>query len=165
MQASWAARALWDVVAATLGYQEVAVVTATAAGLHPTRTARLVGPGGLDVGVVPVVADRQSLRLVGMLTDRDAAVRCLAAHHTGACRVRDHMTTGTLVTADPGDSLEVLVARMERAQVRRVPVLQPDGRLLGIVAQADVAMRLGPESPAAIEELLERISEPAGALA
>jgi CBS domain-containing protein len=118
-----------------------------------------------DVGVVPVVADRQSLRLVGMLTDRDAAVRCLAAHHTGACRVRDHMTTGTLVTADPGDSLEVLVARMERAQVRRVPVLQPDGRLLGIVAQADVAMRLGPESPAAIEELLERISEPAGALA
>ena len=118
-----------------------------------------------DVGALPVVADRQSLRLVGMLTDRDAAVRCLAAHHTGACRVRDHMTTGTLVTADPGDSLEVLVARMERAQVRRVPVLQPDGRLLGIVAQADVAMRLGPESPAAIEELLERISEPAGALA
>lgn len=118
-----------------------------------------------DVGVVPVVADRQSLRLVGMLTDRDVAVRCLAAHHTGTCRVRDHMTTGTLVTADPGDSLEVLVARMERAQVRRVPVLQPDGRLLGIVAQADVAMRLGPESPAAVEELLERISEPAGALA
>jgi CBS domain-containing protein len=118
-----------------------------------------------DVGVVPVVADRQSLRLVGMLTDRDAAVRCLAAHHTGACRVRDHMTTGTLVTADPGESLEAVVARMERAQVRRVPVLQPDGRLLGIVAQADVAMRLGPESPAAIEELLERISEPAGALA
>jgi CBS domain-containing protein len=117
-----------------------------------------------DVGVVPVVADRLSLRLVGMLTDRDAAVRCLAAHHTGACRVRDHMTTGTLVTADPGDSLEVLVARMERAQVRRVPVVQPDGRLLGIVAQADIAMRLGPESPAAIEELLERISEPAGAL-
>lgn len=128
-----------------------------------TRAAEIMRD--FDVGVVPVVADRQSLRLVGMLTDRDAAVRCLAAHHTGACRVRDHMTTGTLVTADPGDSLEVLVARMERAQVRRVPVLQPDGRLLGIVAQADVAMRLGPESPAAIEELLERISEPAGALA
>ncbi|MHB1073391.1 MAG: CBS domain-containing protein [Gemmatimonadaceae bacterium] len=117
-----------------------------------------------DVGAVPVVADRQSLRLVGMLTDRDIAVRCLAAHHTGSCRVRDHMTTGALVTADPGESLEVLVARMERAQVRRVPVLRPDGRLLGIVAQADIATRLGPESPAAVEELLERISVPAGAL-
>ncbi len=117
-----------------------------------------------DVGALPVVADRQSLRLVGMLTDRDVTVRCLAAHHTGACRVRDHMTTGSLVTADPGESLDALLARMERAQVRRVPVLQPDGRLVGIVAQADVAMRLGPESPAAIEELLERISEPAGAL-
>ena len=117
-----------------------------------------------DIGIVPVVAERASLRLTGVLTDRDIAVRCVAARHAGYCRVRDHMTAGTLVVAQPDESLEQVVARMEQAQVRRIPVVEGDGRLVGIVAQADLAMRFGPDAPDAIEELLERISEPADVL-
>lgn len=117
-----------------------------------------------DVGLVPVVAERLSLKLVGLITDRDITVRCVAMRHGSHCRVRDHMTVGSLATADPDDSLEAVVVRMERAKVRRLPVVAPDGRLLGIVAQADLATRYGPDAPSAIEELLEKISEPAEAL-
>lgn len=117
-----------------------------------------------DAGIVPVVADRASLRLAGVITDRDIAVRCVAVRHAGYCRVRDHMTAGILVVARPDEPLESVVARMERAQVRRVPVVAPEGRLVGIIAQADLATRFGPGAPDAIEELLERISEPVDAL-
>ena len=113
-----------------------------------------------DVGAVPVVRDRGSMQVVGILTDRDIVIRCVASGHPRDCRVRDHMTGVPLVTAKLDADVHELLAYMERRQVRRVPIVEPDGRLVGIVAQADVALRLGPQEPIAIERLLDRLSEP-----
>jgi CBS domain-containing protein len=117
-----------------------------------------------DVGILPVVDDRATMRLEGVLTDRDITVRCVAEHHGARCRVRDHMSADHLDTARPDSDMEDVIARMERDQVRRVPVVDERNRLVGIIAQADIATRMGPKAPLKVEELLERISSPAHAM-
>jgi CBS domain-containing protein len=87
---------------------------------------------------VLVVNDPECRRLVGVITARDIAVRCVARHHPPTCLVRDHMTPTPLQTAGPADELEDVARRMEAAEVRRVPVLTDDGMLLGVVAESDL---------------------------
>lgn len=110
-----------------------------------------------DVGIVPVVDDSSSLRLRGVITDRDIAVRCVAEGKDGSCRVNDLMS-GDLVTVREGDDVRKLMDRMKTEQVRRIPVVDDNNRLIGIVAQADLALE-GP-SDRAVGEVVERISEP-----
>lgn len=111
----------------------------------------------LDVGIAPVVDDRFSMKLAGVLTDRDIAVRCVAGRHAPGCLVRDHMSRGPVVVSPDAETSEV-IATMKRAEVRRVPVVGR-GRPVGIIAQADLAVKLGPKEPLAVEHLLEEISE------
>jgi CBS domain-containing protein len=114
----------------------------------------------LDIGIVPVVDDPSSMRLVGVITDRDITVRCVAKKHSSFCTVGDHMTSEDLHTAHPDDDIEVVIASMERDQVRRIPVVSEDNRLTGVIAQADLATKLGTKEPQKVEELLQRVSEP-----
>lgn len=113
-----------------------------------------------EVGVIPVVDDRSTMELVGVITDRDLTVRCLARRHDGSCTIGDHMTWSDLTTAGPDEDPDDIMERMEQAKVRRVPVLQGK-RLVGIIAQADIATKLGPADPAVVEQLIERISRAA----
>lgn len=113
-----------------------------------------------DVGAIPVIGDLKSRKLVGIVTDRDIAVRHVALHHDWDCSVEEHMTAETLVTIEPWDNAFRAIRLMKDAQVRRIPVIDPDGRLLGIVAIADIALRLGTEAPGTVEDLLLRLSEP-----
>ena len=115
----------------------------------------------LDVGIVPVVSDRDSMRLVGVITDRDIAVSCVAARHETQCRVAEHMTKDALETVAPRATTREVVQAMTRRQLRRIPVVAEGGRLVGIIAQADLALKLGPIEPEEIEELVEWISRPA----
>ena len=120
----------------------------------------------LDVGAMPVVADRESLRLVGIVTDRDLVIRHLAEGHTEDCSVRLHMTERTepseFATARPEDTVEYVMELMLRHRVRRIPVVsEGDERLVGIVALGDVAREAGPTDPAGVTEVLSGISEPA----
>ena len=110
-----------------------------------------------DVGIVPVVDDAGSMRLRGVITDRDIAVRCVAEGKDGSCRINDLMS-GDLVTARQDDDVRKLMDRMKTEQVRRIPVVDDNNRLIGIVAQADLALE-GP-SDRAVGEVVERISEP-----
>ena len=112
------------------------------------------------VGFVPVVDDCDSMRLQGVLTDRDVAVRCVAARRSCDGPVRECMTPAPIATVAPDADVHEVVALMERDQVRRVPVVDRDGRLVGVIAQADLALWLGPAEPESIEELVERISAP-----
>jgi len=112
----------------------------------------------LNVGAVPVVEDRVSNMLRGIITDRDIAVRCTAEAHTPNCFIKDHMTAMPLQTVHPDEDVSRVIEKMERGQVRRLPVITPDGVLVGIIAQADLATKLGPTQPREIEELLERVS-------
>lgn len=120
----------------------------------------------LNIGAVPVVEDRSSMYLVGILTDRDLAVRHIAEGHTEDCPVRHAMTKREdgheFYTVRPEDTVEYVIALMSENQVRRIPVVDDgDRRLVGIVALADVARELGPRDPAEVVKLLEAISEPA----
>ena len=112
----------------------------------------------LNIGAVPVVEDLTSNRLAGIITDRDITTRCTAKGHTPTCFVRQHMTATPLQTIHPDDDVSEVFEEMERAQVRRIPVVTPGGTLVGIIAQADLATKVGPAQPGKIEELLEYVS-------
>jgi CBS domain-containing protein len=111
-----------------------------------------------DVGSVPVVDARDSGKLVGIVTDRDLVVKVLAGDRPlDGVTVRDAMTTHPL-SCRVDDDVETAMKAMADRQVRRMPVVDADGRLAGIIAQADVATRVHHERKTG--ELVEAISEP-----
>ncbi len=94
-----------------------------------------------SVGAIPVVNDCNERKLLGIITDRDICVRAVAAGKSiEAVKVADVMTERP-VTCRPDDSMEACEASMERNQVRRMPVVDSQGICIGIVAQADIALR------------------------
>ena len=108
-----------------------------------------------DVGALPVVEDGG--RLLGMVTDRDIVVRVVAeGHDPSEVRVGDIATTD-LITVEAAGDLDDALKLMARHQVRRLPVVE-DGRLAGVVAQADVA---GEASARDVANVVEQISQPA----
>lgn len=123
-----------------------------------TRAAQMMRD--TNVGIIPVVGDRKNMRLEGLITDRDITMRHVAEGHQGECMVRDHMTKERLDTVHPDADAHEVTNLMKRDQVRRVPVVEDGQRLVGIIAQADVAVKEGPEEPEDVEETLEKISEP-----
>ena len=105
-----------------------------------------------DVGLAPVV---QGDRLVGTLTDRDITVRVVAeGRDPQTVRVREVASTD-VVTVDPQQDLDDALTLMARYQVRRLPVVEEDGRLVGVVARADVAEEAKAKK---VGELVEEIS-------
>jgi CBS domain-containing protein len=120
-----------------------------------TRAAEIMRD--VDVGIVPVVDDPHSMRLVGLITDRDIAVRHVAGDNDRNCRVGAHMTSGKLLTVSPDDDAKVVLQQMKAEQVRRVPVTEGD-RLVGIIAQADIATDLAKDRETG--DLVEKISAP-----
>jgi CBS domain-containing protein len=88
-----------------------------------------------DVGALPIVEDG---RLTGVITDRDLAVRGIAEGRGAETTVRE-LASKDIVTIDPQQGLEEAARLMAEHQVRRLPVVEEDGRLVGMLAQADVA--------------------------
>ena len=89
-----------------------------------------------DVGLAPIV---EGDKLIGTLTDRDIAVRVVAeGKDPNQTTVREVASTN-LVTIDPQQDLDEALRIMAKHQVRRLPVVEEDGKLVGVVAQADVA--------------------------
>ena len=111
-----------------------------------------------DCGAVPVV-DPQTQKAVGIVTDRDIVCRAVASGRDPAGVRADDIMTTPLTAVRSEDSVEQCVAEMERARVRRMPVIDDRGRLCGIVSQADIA-RAAP--PAETGHLVHDLSEPAG---
>jgi CBS domain-containing protein len=112
-----------------------------------------------DCGSIPVVEKTTTTRLIGMVTDRDLAIRGLAAGLGPETAVGDLMTYEP-VTSLPEDEVEDLRQVMIEQQVRRVPVVDVDGMLIGIVAQADIARQEGAASDREVGRIIEAISEP-----
>ena len=112
-----------------------------------------------DVGLVPVVKDMESMSLMGVITDRDLAVRHVAHQHKDDCTVASHMSKDDIQAVVDSDDLTSVIATMERREVRRVPVTDKEGKLLGIIAQADIATC--DEIPKAqVAEVVRMVSEP-----
>jgi len=111
----------------------------------------------LDVGILPV---QKGTHLIGVVTDRDIVVRCLAQEcDPGKTQVKDIMSSD-IVYCFEDDNVEDAVKLMEENQVRRLIVCRQDGTPVGIVSLGDLAVRSGQEHLFA--EALEQISEPAG---
>jgi CBS domain-containing protein len=89
-----------------------------------------------DAGVVPVT---ENGRLTGMVTDRDIAIRVVAEGKDPQSTTVREVASTNLVTIDPQQDLDEALRLMAKHQVRRLPVVEKDGRLVGVVAQADVA--------------------------
>ena len=113
-----------------------------------------------DVGVLPVVDSDTDRRLVGMITDRDIAIRVVAEGRDGeSARVREIMSEQPR-SARPTADVEEVLELMGREKVRRIPITDEKGRLVGIVAQADLAR--SSTSDRKVEETVEKISAPGG---
>ena len=109
----------------------------------------------MDIGMLPVC---DGDRLVGVITDRDITVRGVAQGcDPKIARVQEVMTPEVIYCFDDEDVKDV-AKKMEEKQVRRLPVLNREKRLVGIVSLGDLAVRTGKEKLAG--EVLERVSEP-----
>jgi CBS domain-containing protein len=106
-----------------------------------------------DVGLAPVV---EGDRLVGTLTDRDIAIRVVAEGRDPDSTKTKDVASKDVVSVDPQQDLEEALRLMSEHQVRRLPVVEEDGRVVGVVAQADVA-RLADDRKTG--EVVERISQ------
>jgi CBS domain-containing protein len=89
-----------------------------------------------DVGLAPIV---EGDRLIGTVTDRDIAIRVVAEGKDPEQTTVREIASTQLVTIDPEQDLDEAVRLMAQHQVRRLPVVEEDGRLVGVVAQADIA--------------------------
>jgi len=110
-----------------------------------------------NVGVIPIIEDEDTKTLLGIVTDRDLALRVVAeARDLDSTRIKDVMTTGA-VSCQPEDDLQKALDAMEENQVRRIPVVDSNQKIVGIIAQADVATRLGePKRTAAFVEEISK---------
>jgi len=92
-----------------------------------------------DCGEIPVVDDKERMRPIGVVTDRDIVVRAVAAEQdTRELKAAECMTS-PCVTTTPETSLDDCMQLMEQHRIRRVPVVDASGSCCGIVAQADIA--------------------------
>ncbi len=111
-----------------------------------------------DVGSVPVVENNENRKLVGIITDRDLAIRIVAeGFDTGTVKIKEVMTK-KVITCRPVDDAQRVLDLMADNQLRRIPVVDNNNRVIGIIAQADVATRIN--QPEKTAEVVKDISEP-----
>ena len=108
-----------------------------------------------DAGSIPVT---DGDRLIGMITDRDIAVRGIAKGNGPDTLVRELMTDD-LVVARTDEDIEEVARKMSAAQVRRLPVIDKDQRLCGIISLGDLARETDDETA---EQALEGVTQPGG---
>ncbi len=142
------------------------IMTENPEAVTPTTTLAEVAlrMAELDVGIIPVVDDPEVRRLRGVVTDRDLVVRGMARGLGASSTVAECMTP-SVSTVNRNASIRQVMDVMRRERVRRVPVVDGEGRLVGIIAQADLAIHyagLDHDREIEVEEVLERISEPGG---
>jgi len=120
------------------------VMTRDVTTVRPDQTAREAASFMLqeDAGSMPV---SDGDRLVGMITDRDIAVRGVAKGHGPETPVRDLMT-GDILCVRSDDDVEEVASRMSQAQVRRLPVVDSNEKLCGIVSLGDLSRRTDGET-------------------
>jgi CBS domain-containing protein len=107
-----------------------------------------------DVGAIPVL---DGDRLAGMITDRDIVLRAIAKGKDPQGMATSEISSGELVTVGPDHDLADALHLMAQHQVRRLPVVDDENRLVGMVSQADIALEAKDKS---VGEMLADISKP-----
>jgi CBS domain-containing protein len=106
-----------------------------------------------DVGPIPIVENGS---VTGIVTDRDIVLNVVAEGKDSSSTPVSEIASRDLITVDPEQTLDEALRLMAQHQVRRLPVCEEDGRLVGIVAQADVARQA---DDARTGEVVEQISK------
>jgi CBS domain-containing protein len=106
-----------------------------------------------DVGLAPIV---EGQKLIGTLTDRDIAIRVVAEGKDPQSTTVREVASSRLVTIDPDQDLDEALRLMAQNQIRRLPVVEEDGKLAGVIAQADVARHASEKKTG---EVVEEISK------
>jgi CBS domain-containing protein len=110
-----------------------------------------------DVGSVPVVEDEASKKLIGIITDRDIVINALAQKkEPSKTRVSEVMTRDP-VSCRENDALQETLEKMSSYQVRRIPVINDNNAIVGIIAQADIATRI--QNPEVAGEVVQEVSK------
>jgi CBS domain-containing protein len=110
-----------------------------------------------DCGAVPVVDNRESLRTLGIVTDRDIACRAIARGINALVLTARECMSSPPVTVRGAESLDSAITAMEENRVRRLIVVDEFGRCCGIVSQADIALKAPKRKTA---EVVREVSEP-----
>lgn len=110
-----------------------------------------------DCGEIPIVNNLESRKLVGVVTDRDIVCRAVAADKNPAQTKASEIMSTEVVTVSEDADVSECCEKMEQHQIRRVPVLDAQGRLCGIVSQADIARQAGTRETA---EVVRDVSKP-----
>ena len=116
-------------------------------GSNVIEAARLMRD--VDAGIIPVV---EGDKLIGTVTDRDIAIRVVAEGKDPETTTVGEIASRELVTIDPQQDLDEALRLMARHQVRRLPVVEEDGKLVGIVAQKDIAQHASDEQTGDVVE-------------
>src|SRR6185312_11819914 len=95
-----------------------------------------------DIGPVLIVDNERSKKLVGIVTDRDLALKVVGEGRDPKTTKVDEVMSRKLVTCHPDDDVENALNAMSQYQLRRIPVVDANMRLVGIISQADVATRV-----------------------
>jgi CBS domain-containing protein len=120
-----------------------------------TEVARLMKTE--DIGPILVVDNEQSKTLVGIVTDRDLVVKAIAEGLDPKTTKVNEVMSKKLVTCYTNDDIEQAMNAMAQYQLRRIPVVEENMKLVGIISQADVATRLG--EPDKTGEVVKEISQ------
>jgi CBS domain-containing protein len=111
----------------------------------------------IDCGEIPVVDDLETRNLVGVITDRDIVCRAVAYDRIPEdVRASEVMSSPVIAVSEDAD-IQECYEKMEQHQIRRIPVLDHQGRISGIIAQADIALQSGIRETA---EIVKDISRP-----
>ena len=106
-----------------------------------------------DVGLAPIV---EGQKLVGTLTDRDIAIRVVAEGKDPQTVTVREVATTKVVTLDPRQDLDEALRLMAEHRIRRLPVVEEDGSLAGVVAQADIAQHASAQDTGEVVEQISR---------
>ena len=111
-----------------------------------------------DCGEIPVVQDQSQKKVIGVVTDRDIVCRAVAEGTNCLTLTAAAVMSSPAITVTPETDLDDVVRLMEERQIRRVPVVDRNGALRGIVSLADVARH---HSKRETGELVREVSAPA----
>ena len=93
------------------------------------------------IGPVPVVSDERTREIIGIVTDRDLAIKVVAESRDPNRTTVGDVMTHTIIVCREDDDLSSAIAAMEEYEIRRIPVIDHGGYLVGIISQADLTMR------------------------
>lgn len=110
-----------------------------------------------NIGSIPVIENEQNQKLVGIVTDRDLALKIIAKGQDAKSTKVEAVMTRQVVTCQAEDDITMALDAMATHQLRRIPIVDKDHRIVGIIAQADVATRMN--QPEKTAEMVKEISQ------